>query len=141
MANVDTLVQEAQKLNDSEKTQLVGELLNKGGILWLAKVLGSLENKFGVKAAAPMGGAVADTKKSDAPAAPTIFDVVLKSSGAKKIDVIKIVRAETGLGLKEAKDLCDKGGEAVKKGLDKAEAEKLAKTLKDAGAEVELKPA
>jgi large subunit ribosomal protein L7/L12 len=140
MANVDTLVQEAQKLNDAEKTQLMGELLHKGGILWLAKVLGSLETRLGVKAAG-VSGAVEQKKKDDGPAAPTVFDVILKSSGAKKIDVIKVVRAETGLGLKEAKDLCDKGGEAVKKGLDKAEAEKLAKTLKDAGAEVELKPA
>ncbi|HXG61440.1 MAG TPA: ribosomal protein L7/L12, partial [Planctomycetota bacterium] len=66
-------------------------------------------------------------------------DVILKSGGANKINVIKVVRAATNLGLKEAKDLVDKGGQPVKTGIPKEEAEKLAKELKDAGAEVEIK--
>jgi len=65
--------------------------------------------------------------------------VVLKAAGANKINVIKVVRAATSLGLKEAKDLVDKGGQAVKTGVPKEEADKLAKELKDAGAEVEIK--
>ena len=73
--------------------------------------------------------------------APTSFDVILKSAGPNKINVIKAVRAATTLGLKEAKDLVDKGGEAVKKGIPKEEADKLAKELKDAGAEVDVKGA
>jgi len=81
-------------------------------------------------------GPVAAKAKAEAPSA---FDVILKSAGANKINVIKAVRAATSLGLKEAKDLVDKGGEKVKSGLPKEEAEKLAKELKDAGAEVEIK--
>jgi large subunit ribosomal protein L7/L12 len=141
MGNVATLVEQAQKLDENERVELLGTLLQGEGILGLAGILSSLETKFGVKAAAAPGPVDGGAKKTDAPAAPTIFDVVLKSAGAKKIDVIKVVRAETGIGLKEAKDLCDKGNEAVKKGLPKDEADKLAKLLKDAGAEVELKPA
>ena len=75
-----------------------------------------------------------------APAAEekTAFDVVLKTAGEKKIDVIKVVREATGLGLKEAKDLVDAGNKKVKEGLSKADAEALVKKLKDAGATVEL---
>ena len=67
------------------------------------------------------------------------FDVILKSAGDKKINVIKEVRAITGLGLKEAKDLVEAGGKAVKEGANKAEAEEIKKKLEEAGAEVELK--
>ena len=79
------------------------------------------------------------TSSVDSPAAPTTFDVILKSGGAKKIDVIKVVRAATSLGLKEAKDLVDKGNSPVKTGIPKDEADKLAAELKTAGAEVEIK--
>jgi large subunit ribosomal protein L7/L12 len=142
MANVTGLLDEASRLSDAEKVQLLGTILDQGGTLWLARALGALEAKLGVKAAAPSGPAVsqgpAPAAKAEAPAA---FDVVLKGAGANKINVIKAVRAATSLGLKEAKDLVDKGGEAVKKGVPKDEADKLAKELRDAGAEVELKPA
>ena len=77
------------------------------------------------------GGAAAEEKDE--------FDVILKSAGDKKINVIKEVRAITGLGLKEAKDLVEAGGKAVKEGVSKAEAEDLKKKLEEAGAEVELK--
>jgi large subunit ribosomal protein L7/L12 len=85
--------------------------------------------------AAPAGGGAAAAAVEE----KTEFTVVLKSTGEKKVEVIKAVRAITGLGLKEAKDLVDKGGQVVKAGATKEEADKLAKELKDAGAEVELK--
>jgi len=141
MGNVAGLVQEAAALGDAERVQLLGTILEKEGSLGLARMLAALETKFGVKAASG-GGAVTPTATGPAKAeAPTTFDVILKSAGANKINVIKVVRAVTSLGLKEAKDLVDKGGEAVKKGLPKEEADKLAKELKDAGAEVEVKGA
>ena len=86
-----------------------------------------------VAAAAPAAGAA-----EEAAAEPTSFDVVLKGPGDKKIQVIKVVRAATGLGLKEAKGLVDSAPKAVKEGLPKEEAEKLKKELEEAGAEVEL---
>ncbi len=130
MAAVDTLVEEIGKLTLTEAAELVK----------------ALEAKFGVTAAAPvmMGGVMpAGGGAAAAPAAPveekTEFDVILKSGGANKINVIKVVRAATGLGLKEAKDLVDGAPKPVKEALPKADAEKLVKELKDAGAEVEMK--
>jgi large subunit ribosomal protein L7/L12 len=130
MASVDTLVEEIGKLTLTEAAELVK----------------ALEAKFGVTAAAPVmmaSAAPAAAAGAAAPAAPveekTEFDVILKNSGANKINVIKVVRAATGLGLKEAKDLVDGAPKTVKEAMPKAEAEKLAKELRDAGAEVELK--
>jgi len=140
MGNVAGLVQEAAALGDAERVQLLGTILEKEGSLGLSRMLAALETKFGVKAATGGGGGGGATTAQPAkPEAPTSFDVILKNAGANKINVIKAVRAATTLGLKEAKDLVDKGGEAVKKGLPKDEADKLAKELKDAGAEVEIK--
>jgi large subunit ribosomal protein L7/L12 len=141
MANVAGLVEEVGKLADEEKTQFLTEFVAKQNVLWLSGAVKALEDKFGVKAAAGGGMVVA---AAAAPAAEakeekTAFDVVLKSAGANKINVIKVVRAATSLGLKEAKDLVDKGGQPVKSGIPKDEADKLAKELKDAGAEVEIK--
>lgn len=141
MGNVAGLLDEASKLADGERIELVGALLEREGSLGLARLLGSLEAKLGVKAASGGGGAPVATAVAVKAEAPTAFDVVIKSGGANKIAVIKVVREATALGLKEAKDVVDKGGEAVKKGLPKEEAEALAKKLKDAGAEVEIKPA
>jgi large subunit ribosomal protein L7/L12 len=143
MGSVAELVQEAEKLSDADRVQLLGTILEKEGSLGLARMLGALEKKFGVKAATGGGGGGgAPTTTGPAKAeAPTTFDVILKNAGANKINVIKVVRTVTSLGLKEAKDLVDKGGEAVKKALPKEEADKLAKELKDAGAEVEVKGA
>ena len=99
----------------------------------------AIEDKFGVTAAAPvmMAGPAAG------PAAPaeeqTEFTIVLKSAGDKKVEVIKAVRAITGLGLKEAKDLVDGAPKAVKEGIAKADAEAAKKKLEDAGAKAELK--
>ena len=100
-----------------------------------------LKDTYGIEAAA--GGAVMVAAAGAAAAAPkaeekTSFEVVLKASGDKKIQVIKVVREATGLGLAEAKALVDAPGKAVKQGLDKAEAEKLKKLLEEQGATVEL---
>ncbi len=100
-----------------------------------------LEEKWGVSAAA--AAAVAAGPAAGAPAAPveeqTEFTVILVSGGDKKINVIKEVRAITGLGLKEAKDLVEAGGKAVKEGVSKDDAAKIKKQLEDAGAKVEVK--
>ena len=101
-----------------------------------------LKDEYGIEPAA--GGAVmmagpADAGGGAAAEEQTEFDVILKSAGASKINVIKEVRGITGLGLKEAKDLVEAGGKAVKEGVDKAEAEEIKGKLEAAGAEVELK--
>ena len=99
-----------------------------------------LEEKWGVSAAAPVAvAAVAPAAAGAAAEEKTEFDVVLAAFGEKKINVIKEVRAMTGLGLKEAKDLVESAPKAVKEGVSKDEAEKLKKTLEGVGATVELK--
>jgi large subunit ribosomal protein L7/L12 len=141
MGNVAGLVDEAGKLTDDERTEFLAEFVAKQNVLWLAGAVKKLEDKFGVKAATGGGGGggAAPAAAAAPVEAKTQFDVVLKAAGANKINVIKVVRAATSLGLKEAKDLVDKGGQAVKTGVPKEEADKLAKELKDAGAEVEIK--
>jgi large subunit ribosomal protein L7/L12 len=109
-------------------------------VLEAAQLSKLLEEKWGVSAAAPVAVAAA----GGAAAAPvaeekTEFDVVLTAAGDKKINVIKEVRAITGLGLKEAKDLVEAAPKTVKEGVNKAEAETLKKKLEDVGAKVELK--
>lgn len=109
-------------------------------LLEASKLVKALEDKFGVSAAAAAPVAVA----GGAAAAPAVeekdtFDVVLTSAGANKINVIKVVRELTGLGLKEAKDLVDSAPKPVKEGVSKDDAEKIKKQLADAGAGVELK--
>jgi large subunit ribosomal protein L7/L12 len=114
--------------------------LSKLTVLEAAELAKLLEEKWGVSAAAPVAVASAPAAGA-APAAEeqTEFAVVLKSSGEKKINVIKEVRAITGLGLKEAKDLVEAGGKTVKEGVNKEEAAKLKKQLEDQGAVVEIK--
>ena len=111
-------------------------------LLEAAELKNILKDEYGIEPAA--GGAVmmagpAAGAPAEAAEEQTEFDVILKSAGAQKINVIKEVRAITGLGLKEAKDLVEAGGKAVKEGVSKAEAEDIKKKLTDAGAEVELK--
>ena len=111
-------------------------------VLEAAELSKMLEEKWGVSAAAPVAvaGAPGAAAEAAAPAEEkTEFDVILATIGEKKINVIKEVRAITGLGLKEAKDLVEAGGKAVKEGASKDEAEELKKKLEEAGAEVELK--
>ena len=111
-------------------------------VLELNELVKAFEEEFGVSAAAPVMVAGAPAAGGDAAAAPeekTEFDVVLASAGASKIQVIKVVREVTGLGLKEAKELVERAPKRVKKGLSKAEAEALKAKLEEAGATVELK--
>jgi large subunit ribosomal protein L7/L12 len=99
----------------------------------------AMEEKFGVSAAAAVAVASAPAAAAEAVEEKTEFDVILKSSGEKKVNVIKVVRTLTGLGLKEAKDLVDGAPSTVKEGINKAEAEDAKKQLEEAGATVELK--
>ena len=110
-------------------------------VLELAERIKAREEEFGVSAtavaaAAPAGGAGADAEAAEE---QTAFDVVLTGPGDKKIQVIKVVRAATGLGLKEAKALVDEAPKPIKEGVDKDEAEKLKAELEEAGGSVELK--
>lgn len=124
-------------------SEKIAELVEKIKVLTLveaAELKKALESEFGVSAAAPvmMAASAAPT------AAPVVeekteFTVMLLEAGATKINVIKVVRAHTGLGLKEAKDLVDGAPKAVKEAISKADAEKVKKELEDAGAKVELK--
>jgi large subunit ribosomal protein L7/L12 len=99
----------------------------------------AMEEKFGVSAAAAVAVAAAPAAATEAVEEKTEFDVILKASGEKKVNVIKVVRTLTGLGLKEAKDLVDGAPSTVKEGINKAEAEDAKKQLEEAGATVELK--
>jgi large subunit ribosomal protein L7/L12 len=121
------------------KAQVV-EFIEKMTVLELSELVKELEEKFGVSAAAPVAVAAAPAAAAAAPVEEKDeFDVILKEAGEKKINVIKVVRAVTGLGLKEAKDLVDGAPQPVKEALPKAEAEELKKQLEEAGAKVELK--
>ena len=109
-------------------------------VLEAAELAKLLEDKWGVSAAAPMAAAAAPAAAAAAPAAEkTEFTVILTAAGDKKINVIKEVRAITGLGLKEAKDLVEAAPKEVKADVSKDEAAKIKKQLEDAGAKVELK--
>ena len=124
----------------SEKITNILEEIKSLTIIELADLVKAVEDEFGVSAAAPVG-VVAVAGGAAAPAAEekTEFDVVLKSFGAKKLDVIKAVREITGLGLKEAKEMVEGAPKNVKEGVSKDEAESIKKTLEEAGAEVEVK--
>lgn len=112
------------------------DALSELTVLEAAELAKMLEEKWGVSAAAPVAVAAAG---GDAAAEKDSFDVHLVDAGASKINVIKVVREVTGLGLKEAKDLVDGAPKVVKEGLAKAEAEELQKKLEEAGAKIELK--
>lgn len=122
---------------------IVEELVEKIGNLTLveaADLKKALEDKFGVSAAAPVMMAAAPGAAAGAPAEEkTEFDVELTDGGAQKLNVIKVVREVTGLGLKEAKDLVEGAPKIVKEGAAKADAESLKKKLEEAGAKVTLK--
>jgi len=117
------------------------EKIEKLTLLEAVELKKALEEKFGVTAAAPvmMAGPAAGGAAAPAVEEKTEFTVLLKEAGAQKINVIKVVRAATGLGLKEAKDLVDGAPKPVKEGVSKDDAEKLKKELEEAGAKVELK--
>lgn len=118
----------------------VVETLSNLSVLEAAELAKMLEEKWGVSAAAPVAvAAVAAGAPAAAAAEQTEFNVVLANAGDNKINVIKEVRAITGLGLKEAKDLVEAAPKAVKEGVNKDEAEKIKKVLEEAGAKVEIK--
>lgn len=109
-------------------------------VMDVVELVAAMEEKFGVSAAAAVAAAPAAAGPvAEAAEEKTEFDVVLKAAGEKKVNVIKVVRSITGLGLKEAKDLVDGAPSTVKEGMAKAEAEDARKQLEEAGAEVELK--
>ncbi len=120
-----------------EKNQVIDYLSNLP-VIELANMIKDLEEKWGVSAAAPVAVAAAGPAAAAAEE-KTAFDVVLADAGANKINVIKEVRALTGLGLKEAKDLVEGAPKTVKEGVSKDEAEKIKEALVKAGAKVEVK--
>ncbi|MFO7709704.1 MAG: 50S ribosomal protein L7/L12 [Desulfobacterales bacterium] len=118
----------------------VVQFISDMSVLELSQFVKELEEKFGVSAAAPMAMMAAGPAAAAAPAEEkTEFDVILTAHGEKKINVIKEVRAITGLGLKEAKDLVETPPKPVKEGVSKADAEKIKAQLEGAGATVEIK--
>ncbi|MEI1280191.1 MULTISPECIES: 50S ribosomal protein L7/L12 [Leptospira] len=122
-------------------TEALLEQLGKLTLVEAADLVKKMEEKFGISAAAPVAVAAAAPAGGGAAAAdePASFNVVLKGFGDKKIEVIKVVREITGLGLKEAKDLVEAGGKSVKDGVAKAEADDIKKKLEAVGAQIELK--
>ena len=125
----------------SEKIAEIVEKIKALTLVEASELKTALEDEFGVTAAAPMmmGGMAPAGGEAAAVEEKTEFDVILTAFGDKKINVIKVVRAHTGLGLKEAKDLVDAAPANVKEGVSKDEAEGLKKALEEAGAVVELK--
>ena len=122
----------------SEKITALVEEVKTLSVLELAELVHTLEEVFGVSAAAaavaaPAAGAAAEVEEK------TEFDVILKDAGASKLNVIKVVRAVTGLGLKDAKDLVDNCPKTLKEAISKEEAEKMVAELKEAGADAEMK--
>jgi large subunit ribosomal protein L7/L12 len=113
--------------------------LESANMLEISELIKEIEEKFGVTAAAPVAVAAAPAAAAEAAEEKTEFDVMLQSFGEKKINVIKVVRELTGLGLKEAKDLVESAPVAVKEGVTKETAEEIVKKLEEAGATVELK--
>jgi large subunit ribosomal protein L7/L12 len=125
----------------SEKVAQALELIKGMSLLEASELKKALEEEFGVTAAAPvmMAGPVGGGAAAAPVEEQTEFDVILQTAGEKKINVIKVVRAHTGLGLKEAKDLVDGAPKTVKEQASKDEAEKIKKELEEAGATVTLK--
>ncbi len=139
-----TQVSEEKIVVPSGKIEQVLDLVAGMTLLEASRLVKAFEQKFGVSAAAitavPVGAtAAAEGKAPAAVEEKTTFDVILKEGGANKIQVIKAVRAETNLGLKEAKDLVEGAPKTVKEGVTKEEAEKIKKSLEAAGAKVEIK--
>jgi len=136
----ETKTRSAVKMNKDEIVDAIGNLT----VLELAELVKALEEKFGVTAAAPVAMAAAPAGGGGAGTAQAVeeqteFDAILKTIGDKKIQVIKVVRELTGLGLKEAKDLVDGAPKPVKEKVSKAEAEQIKTKLEAEGAQVEIK--
>ncbi len=123
----------------SEKITALVEQVKELTVLELSELVHTLEEVFGVSAAAAAVAAPAAGAAAAEVEEKTEFDVILKSAGASKLNVIKVVRAATGLGLKEAKEIVDNAPKTLKEAISKEDAEKLVAELKEAGAEAELK--
>ena len=125
---------------DTKRAEVLTYLEN-ANMMEISELISDIEEKFGVTAAAPVVAVAADPAGSGEAAAEEKdeFDVVLTSSGSSKINVIKVVRTLTSLGLKEAKELVDSAPKAIKEGVSKSEAEEVKTQLEEAGASVELK--
>ncbi|MBE6941291.1 MAG: 50S ribosomal protein L7/L12 [Ruminococcaceae bacterium] len=123
----------------SEKVTALVEEVKGLTVLELSELVHTLEEVFGVSAAAAAVAAPAAGGAAEAAEEKTEFDVILKDAGASKLNVIKVVRAATGLGLKDAKDLVDNCPKTLKEAISKEDAEKLVAELKEAGATAELK--
>ncbi|HFC36124.1 MAG TPA: 50S ribosomal protein L7/L12 [Candidatus Moranbacteria bacterium] len=139
---VEAKEDEAKEVEVPEKFKKLVEEIEKMSVLELSELVKILEDKFGVSAAAPMMmGAMpgAGGGEEDGGEEKSEFDVELSAAGDKKINVIKVVREITGLGLKESKDLVDGAPKVVKEKVAKEEAEEMKKKLEEAGATVELK--
>ena len=121
----------------SEKITALVEQVKELTVVELAELVHTLEEVFGVSAAA--AAVAAPAAAAEAVEEKTEFDVILKSAGASKLNVIKVVRAATGLGLKDAKDVVDNCPKTLKEAISKEDAEKLVAELKEAGAEAEIK--
>ena len=113
--------------------------LEKSNMIEISELIKEIEEKFGVSAAAPVAVAAAPAGGDQTAEAKTEFDLILKSAGQSKINVIKVVRSITDLGLKEAKELVDAAPKALKEAISEAEANEMKAKLEEAGAEVELK--
>jgi len=141
----EAIAKKAPAKKSAKKKDSIGavlEAIEKLTVLELSDLVEKLQERFGVTAAPPVVQAAGPAQGPATEAAPeekTEFDVVLSSIGDKKIQVIKVVRASTGLGLKEAKELVDNAPKAVKEGVTKEEAEELKAKLEEVGASVELK--
>lgn len=123
----------------SENVQNLYDQIVKLTIMETVELVKKMEDELGISAAAPVAVAAAGPAAAEAAAEKTEFDVVLKSFGANKVNVIKVIRGITGLGLKEAKDLVEAAPSSVKEAVSKAQAEDFKKQLVEAGAEVDIK--
>lgn len=134
------IMSEESKKEIPAKFKTVIEGIEKMSVVDMVELVKVLEDRFGVSAAAPVAAASAGASaEGGAAEEKTVFSVELKSAGAQKIQVIKVVRELTGLGLKEAKDIVDGAPKMVKENLPKAEAEEMKKKLEEVGATAELK--
>jgi large subunit ribosomal protein L7/L12 len=134
----EAVVEEA-KAPLGKSAQKVIEMVEKMTVLEMAELVKAMEDKFGVSAAAPVAVAAAPAAGGEAAEEKTEFDVVLVETGEKKFQVVKVIRQMTDLGLKEAKELVDNPGQAIRKEVSKNEANEMKKKLEEAGAKIELK--
>lgn len=141
MSDVVKLLEEVKKISVTEKNTLLIEVFKSYNLLEIKQFKDLFCETFGVSAAAPMmaGPMVAAAVETKEAAEPTEFNVVITAVGDKKIQLIKVVREITGLGLKEAKDLVDAAPKPVKEKVSKEESEKIKKQLEEAGATIEIK--